>query len=231
MPKDFQLPGGGDFALPNDLTDTNDGPTGEDTDWHDTLFRDSPRRVPGFLLFMLILILLMFFLCGRERRLAFYTKIRSIFGLGYCRKKRGGAGASTGRFGKYDRVVLQDPEVANEFDLPPYTLGDDESDNEHSDDTEGTSSSRVGKTPGWATPTLSVGLGDLEHGSPPKRGYFGDVVVAPQSSGLGLGQTWAPGLMSRTESRERLSPRLGRGRTDSPSRLRSPALGFKESVD
>jgi len=220
LPADFQLPGGKDFELPDDLTDIG----GEDTDWHETLFRDSPRRIPGFLLFMLILVVLVFLLCGRERRLTLYSKARHVLGFGPCRRKRGGA--ASGRFGKYDRVI-EDPEAAHDFELPPYA-SEEGSENEHSDDTEATSSSRAGKTPGWATPTLSVGLTDgAEHGSPAKRGYFGDAVV-PQSSGLG-GPPWAAGLLSRTDSRDRLSP--GRSRAGSPTRLRSPGLGFKESVD
>ncbi|KAE9986017.1 hypothetical protein EG328_006568 [Venturia inaequalis] len=221
MPKDFQYPGGKDFALPNDLTDTSDSTVKED--WHDSLFRDSPRRVPGFLLFLLILFVLLFLFMGREKRAAFYIRFRSL--LPYHRK-RGGASAS--RFGKYDRVI-EDFEAAGDFELPPYTHG---SDDEHSDDTAGTSSSRAGKTPGWATPVLSVPGLDLNV-SPSKRGYFDSVV--PTSSGLGAGLgagAFMPGLLGRSESRERLTPSYGRSRASSPTRLRSPSVGIiKESVD
>jgi len=229
LPNDFQFPGGKDFKLPNDLTDNGDAPTNndEDTDWHDTLLRDSPRRIPGFLLFVLILVVLAFLLFGREKRNAMYHKLRSLIP---CGRRRVSAGISAGRFGKYDRV-LPDPEAAGEFELPTYTIDDDGSENEHSDDTAATSSSRAGKAPGWATPVFSVPADDMG-GSPSKRGggYFGDVIPA---SSVGLGQSWAPGLMSRTDSRERLSPRLGRSRTGSPTRLRSPAVTsvMKESVD
>lgn len=222
LPTDFQRPGGKEFQLPDDLTDmTPDADIPDDTDWHDALFRDSPRRVPGFLLFMLIICVAAFLLCGRERRAAMYAKARNLLGFGPCRRKRGGA--NTGRFGKYDRVGDGDLEAAaaGDFELPLYSH-DVDSDNEHSDSTEGTSSSRAGKVPGWATPTLSVPVTDVDT-SPGKRGYFGD------ASGLGLGLT--KGLMSRTDSRERLTPSVGRSRAGSPAR-RSPILGIvKESVD
>jgi Golgi apyrase len=248
LPKDFQKPGGKDFALPDNLQDTLPEYVNDDGDWSDALFRDSPRRVPGFLLFLLIVAVAVFLLCGREKRKAFYTKLRNIVGFGPCRRKRGSA-AATARFGKYDRVV-DDVEAAQELELGPYTTSSDEnnaSDNEHdhSDSTEGTSSSRAGKTPGWATPTLSVGLNtEGLDASPNKRGYFGEGgggTTGGSGSGLGLGQAWAQGLMSRTESRERvggaLTPGLGRSRPASPLSSRRnpmPILGLgkeKESVD
>jgi len=205
LPKDFQLPGGSDFKLPDDLIDLgNADPVveTEDSDWHDALFRDSPRRIPGFLLFMLILIVLVFLICGRERRSAIYTKLRHLAGF-----KR--SPSSSSRFGKYDRVV-DDPEAVGEFEMGATPYDDVGSDNEHSDGSEGATSSREHvKAPGWATPTLSLGLPDERGGSPGKKG----LATAP---------LWAAGLMSRTDSRDRLS------------RAGSPRPGFraaKESVD
>jgi Golgi apyrase len=243
LPKDFQQPGGKDFGLPNDLTDTPPEFENEDADWSDTLFRDSPRRVPGFLLFLLIVAVAVFLLCGREKRKALYAKVRHLVGLGPCRRRRGPA-TSTARLGKYDRVV-DDVEAAQDFELGPYTSDDaniSDNEHEHSDSTEGTSSSRAGKTPGWATPTLSVGLNaDGVEASPSKRGYFAEGGGGVAGSGLGLGTAWAQGLMSRTESRERTSgahtPGLGRSRAGSPlssRRTPMPILGLgkeKESVD
>jgi Golgi apyrase len=200
LPKDFQRPGGSDFKLPNDLTDVGtpdatdsaavDG--AEEADWHDALFRDSPRRIPGFLLFMLILLVLVFLLCGRDRRAALISKARRTLGLG---KRSPGAGSS---LGKYDRVLHHDPEAAGEFELGASPYDDDGSDSEGS---EGATSSRaaISKVPGWATPTMEA-AGGGSGGSPGKMG-------------LGV-KAWAPqGLMSRTDSRERLSrsgsPRAG----------------------
>ncbi|KAF2423673.1 hypothetical protein EJ08DRAFT_639870 [Tothia fuscella] len=225
-PTDFQYPGGKQFDTPDDLTNmTPDAEVADQQDWHDKLFQDSPKRVPGFLLFLLILAVATFLILGRERRNALYTKLRSIFGLGPCRRKRGPT--STARFGKYDRVVVDDPEAAvssaNEFELQAPYPHDFDSGDEHSDDTEGT----AGKASGWATPTLhNTTPGTGLESSPSKRGYFGD------ASGLGLGPAWTAGLMSRVDSRERLVP--GRSRNASPTR-RSPNLGLgsfvKESVD
>lgn len=49
-------------------------PTQED--WHDSLFRgQTPRRIPGVLLILLILILALFLLCGRDRRNRLYRKL------------------------------------------------------------------------------------------------------------------------------------------------------------
>jgi Golgi nucleoside diphosphatase len=201
LPKDFQRPGGSDFKLPNDLTDVGvpdatDSTTveAEETDWHDALFRDSPRRIPGFLLFMLILLVLIFLFCGRERRASIIAKTRRMFGMGK------GSAASSSRLGKYDRVLHNDPEAAGEFELGdgPY---DDVSDSEGS---EGATSSRANtKVPGWATPTM-------EHDSPGKTGLG----IKPWGANVG-------GLMSRTDSRERLS------------RSGSPGTGFrvKDALD
>jgi Golgi apyrase len=223
LPKDFQKPGGKEFALPDPMAGVTPEQSEDDADWTDTLLSDSPRRVPGFLLFLLIVAVAVFLLCGRERRKALYTKVRSLI----SRTKKRGAATSTARFGKYDRVV-DDVEAAQDFELGPYTSDDNISDNEHSDSTEGTSSSRAGKTPGWATPTLSVGLNaEGVELSPGKNGG------GAAGSGVGLGPAWAQGLMSRTESRERAggTPGVGRSRAASPLSTRRSLAKDKESVD
>lgn len=175
IPLDFQLPGGSDFKLPNDLTDAGvkdetDMVEAEDADWHDVLFKDSPRRIPGFLLFLFIILVLAFLFLGRERRATLASKARRMLGL-----SKGSSGSSS-HLGKYDRVGRGDDlEAAGEFELGDG-YGSDESDAA----SEGATSSRaVGKVPGWATPTMDGS------GSPGKM------------TGLGIRN----GLMSRTESR------------------------------
>ncbi|KIV99237.1 hypothetical protein, variant 2 [Verruconis gallopava] len=203
LPKDFQQPGGSSFNLPDDLTDhgfsdETDFPStveGEEVDWHEALFRDSPRRIPGFLLFMLILVFLVFLLCGRERRATLISKTRRILGLGK------GSPLLGGRLGKYDRVMRDDPEAAGEFELGDGTY-DDDSDDEGS---VGATSSRAAKVPGWATPTMEGGVGGL---ASPGKGL-----------GLGIKPFGVQGVVSRTESRERLS------------RSGSPRAGFRTSKD
>jgi Golgi nucleoside diphosphatase len=194
LPKDFQLPGGSDFKLPDDLTDAGvlddtDTVEAEEADWHDALFRDSPRRIPGFLLFLFIVLVLAFLLCGRERRATLAAKARRMLGLG---KSTPGA-----HLGKYDRVLHNDPEAAGEFELGEGYASDE------SEGSEGATSSRaLGKVPGWATPTM-------------------DGSVSPGKMGLGI-KPWgaAGGLMSRTESRERMTSRSG-----------SPRAGFRAQKD
>lgn len=81
IPKNFQYPSGGRVQSVPDYTPT---PTPDDSNQsitdrvHSTLFKsDSPHRLPGFILFLLILIIATFYLCGRDRR----TRIRnSLFG-------------------------------------------------------------------------------------------------------------------------------------------------------
>jgi len=74
IPKDFQLPGGGSLQDVPDYTPgktSNDGgSSGSITGQiHDTLFNsDAPHRLPGFIFFLLILIIATFYLCGRDRR-------------------------------------------------------------------------------------------------------------------------------------------------------------------
>lgn len=144
----------------------------------------------------------------------------------------------------YERVDLEE---AGEFELHDPTHFEDFfglGSARNSDDTEGASSSRAGKPPGWATPTLNP-TGVESSGSPAKRapGYFPGNSNGQErrDDGLGVGGTvLSPGiasatdvggLVARTESRERLTPSLGRSRTGSPFRVgsRSPVVGFKDS--
>ncbi|OQV09609.1 hypothetical protein CLAIMM_13714 isoform 2 [Cladophialophora immunda] len=90
IPEDFQYPGGGllqaapDYhagAPATDLQGTTGGDDGNSqsiTDHiHDTLFNsDAPHRLPGFIFFLLILIIAAFYLCGRERRSRIYLSLR-----------------------------------------------------------------------------------------------------------------------------------------------------------
>lgn len=75
IPADFQLPGGGTLqdvpSHPAPGQNTNSGESSHSiTDQlHDTLFKsDAPHRLPGFIFFLLILIIATFYMCGRDRR-------------------------------------------------------------------------------------------------------------------------------------------------------------------
>ncbi|KIW82091.1 hypothetical protein Z517_05118 [Fonsecaea pedrosoi CBS 271.37] len=89
IPKDFQYPGGGLLqAAPDhhsgvpatDLQETSgsdDGGQSITDHIHDTLFNsDTPHRLPGFIFFLLILIIATFYLCGRQRRSRIYLSLR-----------------------------------------------------------------------------------------------------------------------------------------------------------
>src|SRR5204862_1195743 len=81
VPKDFQYPGSRPSPSGVPLPNPN-GPGVEESDahWHESLFGgDSPRRIPGIFLFILILMIVIFFLCGRDRRKRFYRKINRTF--------------------------------------------------------------------------------------------------------------------------------------------------------
>jgi len=154
---------------------------------------------------------------------------------------------------QYERVPLDAELETGDFGLQdPMGYEEEYEGLRGSDDTEGTSSSRAGKARGWVTPTLNPTLGAEITGSPAKRapGHFAQDSVSSSSAigarvdGLGVGVVSSPGiasamdvmggLVSRTESRERLTPSLGRSRTGSPFRdrgeRRSPALGFKDKA-
>ncbi|KAF1989197.1 hypothetical protein K402DRAFT_350973 [Aulographum hederae CBS 113979] len=269
----WQFGGGRPIDLPVDMKDDDDDDGG---DWHDKLFEDSPRRIPGILLFLLIVCVALYLLCGRDRRAALSTKLRSLFGGGGSpssgsRRRRGGGGGILGAGNKlfggsshpagptYDRL-----EAGPHPD--DFELGDLDSDPEAHDDPRDRSGSsgaesldsnspKVGRSSGWATPQLvtqqSLTASSLDT-SPPKRsaGYFGSSAsLSLQNSnthgfGLGLGSPnmfGNPierfGVVSRTESREKLAPqhtvalpRMKSGGFTTPARGWSPVL-MKEAVE
>lgn len=192
--------------------------------WHDTLFRgDSPRRIPGFLLFMVIICVAMFLLCGRDRRQRVYSK----FGFGSSRrpgspKKRRLFGGKVPFFrssssrGVYERV-LEDGTAADEFELG---LVDGDEDINYSDSSTG-SGSRAGRASGLATPRIH------EPGSQDFYEHSND------SNGIGLGITGnamdRSGLTGRTDSRDKLFGMMGpasakRSRKGSPTRYKIPTM-------
>ncbi|KIW99899.1 uncharacterized protein Z518_10827 [Rhinocladiella mackenziei CBS 650.93] len=80
IPKDFQYPGGGKLQdIPNyqpNQTSSTEGSQSITGQIHDTLFKsDVTHRLPGFIFFLLILIIAIFYLCGRDRRSRIYNSI------------------------------------------------------------------------------------------------------------------------------------------------------------
>jgi Golgi nucleoside diphosphatase len=229
LPKDFQHPGGG--YLPYDEV------TGDDH-WHDRLFSEDKRRIPGFFIFLAIILFIGIIACGRDRRKAATNKIVRMLGWGSGKgQRRQASSRRRRRFGgklfglrnttpSYERV-LEGGDAVDDFELGPQ---ESVSDQDYSDSSEG---SRVGRTSGWATPQIKAGV--AEPGNP----YFdhGRDVVA-QGANLGLAPPVAPfanpidrgGLMSRTDSRERIAGGR-RSRPSSPARLRSALSSLKKSAD
>ncbi|KAH9827593.1 Golgi apyrase [Teratosphaeria destructans] len=217
LPLDFQYAGGKDDLLPGDKGDT----TG--LDWHDRIFNEGyEHRVPGILIFMLILVLAVYLLCGRERRQSIYHKVVSLVGRRSGKRKGGILGGKIFGSGSpsYDRVM-------EEADPDDFELGSVDSDEQcHSGpDAE---SPRTGRSSGWATPAHRGLSPDFSRTSPKTRGYF-DVPAALTNSGLGITPFERGGLVVRTESKERMAPQ--RTRAASPGRKSPLITPFKENVD
>jgi Golgi apyrase len=216
IPSDFQVPGGSHVPLSQ-----------AESEWHDRLFSENSRRIPGFMIFTLIVIMICYFTCcNRERKQAFRQKLGEMLGRGGALNRHSGYSSSPVQrrrrsffpgklFNRgtttqsYERVV-DDGEAANDFELGSF-ISDEE---DHSDSSEG--SAHLGRTSGWATPQFKPDPGTPTF-DPPR----GDVVA--QGSGLGLAPPGGfanaidrGGLMSRTDSRERIT----RSRAASPKRAK-----------
>ncbi|KAI4205762.1 MAG: hypothetical protein LQ350_000259 [Teloschistes chrysophthalmus] len=214
LPEDFQFGGLAKGTFTNS--------TGE-KGWHDTLFSgDSPRRVPGFLFFVVIICVATFLLCGRERRQRAYSK------LGLNTNHRPGPAKRRGLFGSklpffrsksshvaYERV-LEDGPAAEEFALGPLE-GDEDN---HYSDSSASSGSRAGRASGLATPRIhESGSQDFyEHSNSSQNFGLG-------ISGNAMGRS---GLTGRTDSKDKLAGMMGPLSDTMPlfQRLRQSIGGF-----
>jgi Golgi apyrase len=196
IPTDFQFPGGTFHHYESE------------SNWH-RLFIENPRRIPAFFLMMFIFGFIIAIIIGKERRASVRKFVMKPFtpkqGKDPLHRRRNQSFAAKlfnfGRSQDYERVDLENPDATNDFEL-----ADIDSDNEHSDSSDG---SRFGRTSGWATPSTKTD----------SAGYFGSAAngdMLSQGVGLGLGPPNAlarGGLLSRTDSRERM-----RSRASSPKR-------------
>lgn len=146
IPADFQYAGSAE-------TDPADNSTSTEDHWHSTLFRaSSPRRIPGFLLFLFIFSIAVYLLCGRSRRQRIYNRFGSPSrrSLGSPPRKRGifkgkiPFWRSNTSLGSYERVLEEG--TTDDFELGSV---DDSDELEASDSS---SASHGSKTSGWATP-------------------------------------------------------------------------------
>ena len=178
IPADFQYAGGKPEHLPNDL---------EDVDWHDRILHSTySRQIPGILIFLLIMVLALYLLCGRERRQSISHKLLTLVGRKpgtpkWRRRKPpgslagGGGGGGGGKFfgtpnPLYDRV-LEDAIDPDDFELADVSEG------RYSDSSNGGGAPhdppRTGRSSGWATPATRGVSPDLSliHISEPTRPY------------------------------------------------------------
>lgn len=138
IPADFQYAGSAKTVHIDNITSTEDH-------WHSKLFRaSSPRRIPGFLLFLFILSIAVYLLCGRSRRQRIYSRFGSPSRKRGIFKGKVPFWRSNTSLGTYERVL---EEGAND----DFELGSvDDSDELEASDSS--SASHGSKTSGWATP-------------------------------------------------------------------------------
>ncbi|KAJ5599746.1 hypothetical protein N7450_000813 [Penicillium hetheringtonii] len=225
VPEDFQYPS---VAL---LPDSD---SFHSEHWHDALFDgDSPRRIPGFLLFLFIVVLASFFLCGRSRRLRIYHRVNNILRRGgpshpnhpKKRKPFGGILPFLNRNStSYERVL---EEGAEEFDLGATDSDGSDADGGRPSDAGSASLRPPKRASSWGsgnnTPSLKYTFDNSSSGT----------IGLGISGGSGVAMDRA-GLVVRTESRDHLAPiALGpttngrRSRAGSPTRShhqKSPSM-------
>jgi Golgi nucleoside diphosphatase len=201
--------------------------------WHDALFDgDSPRRIPGFLLFMFIVVVAGFFLCGRSRRSRIYNRVTNVLRRGGPShpnhpKKRKGLKAMLPFLGRnapsYERVL---EDGAQDFELG-VTDSDGSDDGGRLSEADSAKLEPPKRASSWSsnsnTPSFKYALDNSSTGT----------IGLGITGGSGIAMDRA-GLVVRTESRDHLAPiALGpttngrRSRAGSPTRShhqKSPSL-------
>ncbi|KAJ5262355.1 hypothetical protein N7524_007660 [Penicillium chrysogenum] len=197
--------------------------------WHDALFDgDSPRRIPGFVLFMFIVAMVGFFLCGRSRRSRIFNRVSNVLRRGGPShpnhpKKRKGLKSMLPFISRsapsYERVL--------EDGAQDYELGAIESDeSEDGGRLSETDSARLGppkRASSWGsnsnTPSFKYALDNSSTGT----------IGLGISGGSGIAMDRA-GLVVRTESRDHLAPiALGPTTNGRRSRAGSPTRSHQKS--
>ena len=146
IPADFQYAGAAATLHTNNFTSTEDH-------GHSNVFpASSPRRIPGFILFIFILTIAVYLLCGRSRRQRIYGRFGSPTrrSFGFPQRK---SGLLSGKFsfwrsnaslGNYERVLEEG--VTDDFELGSVE------DIDEPETSDSSSASHRSKTSGWATP-------------------------------------------------------------------------------
>jgi len=218
IPADFQYAGSKAFRHASNATSRP-----EEDHWHSDLFRaSSPRRIPGFLLFVFILSIAIFLLCGRGRRQRIYSRLTSASrksSTASPRKRRFFGGKipflySVSDLGNYERV-LEDGPTSDSFELGSFEDASEDV------DTSDSSSSSLGPSK-TAVPRSRSSLAVNE-----SRERF-ENLGGGHGLGLSAGNAMErSGLIGRTDSRERLVGMAEgrRSRRASPTRPKALSLG------
>jgi Golgi apyrase len=229
LPADFQYPSGPSPSLPNDTTHV------PSQDWHDRLLNSSySRRAPGILIFLLILALAAYLLCGRDRRASFVSKFlrrtpgsakRAKPGTSFGSKFFGSASSSSGP--SYERVLEAGPEDDDSEAFELTAMSDDERSVTNNNNRPSDDPPRTGRTSGWATPANRGLSPDFSRGSPKHKGYFDNAFPsAAAANGLGISAFERGGLVVRTDSKEKL---YSGGGSNAGGR-RTPGIGARTPV-
>ena len=240
IPADFQYAGVPHLVSIRPNATRPHGPLESDGDgWHDTLFEgQNPKRVPGFFFFLIIIVVAIFLLCGKDRRNRFFRN---------CFSRCMGPGGRNTRhprwlpftipkvsFNGADERLLEGG-MADPHDFELGDMQDEPGEDSYSDDS---TSSKTGKTSGWATPSLRatpkldpfLSLGGSSSGGGSSSDLLGGISSAGKNLGLGINAMDRSGLFVRTESRERLVGVDDREReVERKSRRGSPTRAFTRS--
>lgn len=152
VPADFQYPGAISAASSDSVEDHDTSLAGK---VHDTLFHSDPkRRIPGFLLFLLIIAIAVFYLMGRDKR----SKImKRVFGAqkGRSTSLFGYSLPFVGKARHYERV-LEDGN--NQYEPADLELSDLEEEGSRQ------------KTAGWDSPRTKAAPGSMTPEAMDRRG-------------------------------------------------------------
>ena len=215
IPMDWQYAGIPMDHIPPRPNSTWDEPDAEADGWRAALFDGkTPRRIPGMLLFLLIIAIAVFLLCGKDRRNRLFHRFRPSGRYG---RRKGGVFASKLALNGQEDRLLEDGGMVDPDDFELGSVADDGG-AVYSDDS--VAAGKTGLASGWETPRMRT----------PKAESFRETSTvhhAFSGSGLGLGISAMDrsGLIPRTESRERLGSddRGRRSGRASPTR-RSPMM-------
>lgn len=226
VPDDFQYPSSKLPIIGNDTT-TNDDVSSQD--WHDRLLNSSySRSAPGIIIFLLILALGAYLLCGRDRRASLASKLFNR-SPGSKRPKPGFSlsnklfGTSSGP--SYERVLEAGADDSDSDGFELTNMPDDDHNSVRGSDS--LDPPRTGRTSGWATPANRALSPDFSRGSPKHKGYFDE-----PANGLGITAFERGGLSVRTDSKEKLYAGGSVSRSRTPGSARTPILTpFKPGMD